>query len=39
MRERMGHAAHERFLQRFHAAAMAEQMERVYMNVLEAGNA
>jgi len=38
MRERMGHAAHERFLQRFHAAAMAEQMERVYMHMLEAEN-
>ena len=36
MRERMGRAAHERFLRRFHAAAMAEQMERVYTNVREA---
>ncbi len=38
LRERMGYAAHERFLQRFHAAAMAERMERVYANVLEAEN-
>jgi glycosyltransferase involved in cell wall biosynthesis len=36
LRERMGCAGHERFLQRFHAAAMAERMEQVYTNVREA---